>query len=553
MRIRKGLFIIFCFWAAVVIRAEASASAPELSLYEDGDIVGFIGDSITHVTYSSLSYVEMMDQYYQSCFPGRSVEFRNLGTDGFKAMDVLNIYDQDFAFQGINKAVIMLGTNEAILGISTEEYIKNMEDLVGRLKESGLEGEDILILSPPLCDENRAGNIDKNGYRRWHFEDRVLAYMEELEKETAEWSVHYLDLHTPMAELTRKMQQEDAEYSLTRDSIHPDAVGQRLLAYYILQAQGAESGSLASILLPKEGEAQTMRGEVTDFYRGTKGMCWNWKPGTLPIAAEDITEFRQLFDGADMPYGNILQVEGLSGDVSYTLQMAGEELGIFTGEELTEGVDLNMQEGHPQRTLAEQTAALNRKRHQKVAAYRKMWIEVMMQRASYTGEQAQAAYDKWRAADGQLRREIQTMTEEMAGAVYPMLILEEGYTVEELEQEAMEAEEARKAAKEQARLEAEEAAKKAAKEQARLEAEEAAKEQARLEAEEAAKEQARLEAEEAAKRAAEEQARLEAEQAQKTELMHRRLLVSGICLACALVLVLVVLIRKRIFKKTFYK
>ena len=140
MRIRKGLFIIFCFWAAVVIRAEASASAPELSLYEDGDIVGFIGDSITHVTYSSLSYVEMMDQYYQSCFPGRSVEFRNLGTDGFKAMDVLNIYDQDFAFQGINKAVIMLGTNEAILGISTEEYIKNMEDLVGRLKESGLGG-----------------------------------------------------------------------------------------------------------------------------------------------------------------------------------------------------------------------------------------------------------------------------------------------------------------------------------------------------------------------------------------------------------------------------
>ncbi|HBA47887.1 MAG TPA: hypothetical protein DCZ91_08835 [Lachnospiraceae bacterium] len=547
MRIRKGLFIILCFWAAVLIRAEASAS--ELSFYEDGDVVGFIGDSITHVTYSSLSYVEMMEQYYQSCFPARSVEFRNLGTDGFKAIDVLNIYDQDPAFQGINKAVVMLGTNEAILGISTEEYTGNMEALVGRLKESGLEGEDILILSPPLCDQDRAGNIDKNGNRRWHFEDRILAYMEELEKQTAEWGVHYLDLHTPMAELTRKMQQEDAGYSLTRDSIHPSAAGQRLLAYYILQAQGAESGFLAAILLPEGGDAQALRGKVTDFYRGTRGICWNWKPGTLPIAVtEDITEFRKLFEDTAMPYGNILQADGLSVDVSYTLRMAEAELGNFTGEELAEGIDLNMLEGHPQRTLAEQTAALNRKRHQEAAAYRKMWIEVMMQRASYTKEQAQAAYDKWRTADEQLRREIQLLTEEMAGGVYPMTILEEGYTAEELEQEAREAEEARKAAEEQARLEAEEAAKKAAEEKAG-----AGEEQERIRAEEQARageEQERIRAEEQARREAEERealelAELEAEKTHRIELIRKRLLAAGVCLGCALALAVNARKRKR--------
>ena len=538
MRIRKGLFIILCFWAAVLIRAEASAS--ELSFYEDGDVVGFIGDSITHVTYSSLSYVEMMDQYYQSCFPGRSVEFRNLGTDGFKAVDVLNIYDQDPAFQGINKAVVMLGTNEAILGISTEDYTGNMEALVGRLKESGLEGEDILILSPPLCDQDRAGNIDKNGNRRWHFEDRVLAYMEELEKQTAEWGVHYLDLHTPMAELTRKMQQEDAGYSLTRDSIHPSAAGQRLLAYYILQAQGVESGPLAAILLPEGGDAQALRGEVTDFYRGTRGICWNWKPGTLPIAVtEDITEFRKLFEDTAMPYGNILQAEGLSGDVSYTLRMAEAELGNFTGEELAEGIDLNMLEGHPQRTLAEQTAALNRKRHQEAVAYRKMWIEVMMQRASYTADEIQAAYGKWRTADEQLREEIGALTAEMAGGVYPMMILEEGYTAEELEQEVREAEE-------QARLEAEEAAKRAAEEKARIE------EQARIRAEEQARieaERERIRAEEQARREAEERealelAELEAEKAQRAELMRKRFLAAGVCLGCALALVFIVRVRR---------
>lgn len=532
MQIRKGLFLIFCFWAAALIRTEAAAR--EVSFFENGDVAGFIGDSITHVTYSSLSYVEMLDQYYQSAFPERSVEFRNLGTDGFKACDILNIYDQDPAFQGINKAVIMLGTNEAILGISTEEYIGNMEELVRRLKEDGLEGEDILILSPPLCDQDRAGNYDKNGNRRWHFEDRVLAYMEVLESAAEEWGVCYLDIHTPMAELTAKLQQADAGNSLTRDSIHPSAAGQRLLACYILQAQGADDGPLSTILLPEEESAQSVGGEVTDFYRGAKGMRWSWRPETLLLAVtEDISEFRELLDETGMLYGNVLQVEGLPGDISYTLRMSEEELGDFTGKELAEGVDLSLLEEHPQQALAEQLAALNRKRHQEAAAYRKMWIEVMMQRASYTGDEIQAAYSKWRMTDEQLREEIRTLTQEMAGVVYPMTILEDGYTAEELEQEAREAEEARKAAEEQARLEAEEAAKKAAEEQAGIEAEQAA---ARAE------EQARREAEE---REALESARLEAEKAQKAELMRKRLLVSGASLGCALTVALIIWIRKR--------
>lgn len=71
MWIRKGLFFILCFWAAAVMRTWAAA--PEIPLFEDGDTVGFIGDSVTHVTYSSLSYVEMLDQYYQSAFPELSL------------------------------------------------------------------------------------------------------------------------------------------------------------------------------------------------------------------------------------------------------------------------------------------------------------------------------------------------------------------------------------------------------------------------------------------------------------------------------------------------
>ena len=229
-------------------------------------------------------------------------------------------------------------------------------------------------------------------------------------------------------------------------------------------------------------------------------------------------KLRNFYDGEEMIFGDLLRVEGLSGDTFYTVLMGEEELGSFTGEALAEGIDLNMLEGHPQRALMEQIASLNRKRHQESAAYRKMWIEVMMQRASYTSEEALAVHGKWSAADRKLREEICTLAEKMKDTVYTMAVLEAGYTSEELDQEAREAEEAaRQAEEEQARQEAEEAARQAEEEQARQEAEEAA----------------------------EEQARMKAETAERAARMQKGILAAGVCLVGVFLLQSVMWIRKR--------
>lgn len=213
-------------------------------------------------------------------------------------------------------------------------------------------------------------------------------------------------------------------------------------------------------------------------------------------------KLRNFYDGEEMIFGDLLRVEGLSGDTFYTVLMGEEELGSFTGEALAEGIDLNMLEGHPQRALMEQIASLNRKRHQESAAYRKMWIEVMMQRASYTSEEALAVHGKWSAADRKLREEICTLAEKMKDTVYTMAVLEAGYTSEELDQEAREAEEA---------------ARQAEEEQARLEAEEAA----------------------------EEQARMKAETAERAARMQKGILAAGVCLVGVFLLQSVMWIRKR--------
>ncbi|MCI9141690.1 MAG: hypothetical protein HFH87_03590 [Lachnospiraceae bacterium] len=489
-----------CLWSGT--KGSASAATEPLSFYEDGDVVGFIGDSITHVKYSSLSYVEILEAYYLSRFPGQNTEFRNVGTAGYKAVDILNIYDKDPAFRGLDKAVIMLGTNEAILDFSTEEYIAKMGELVERLKGDGLAGEDILLITPPVCDENCSVNLDKNGRARWAFEDTVLEYMGALETKAQEWGVCYLDIHTPMAELTETMQKAEAGSTLTTDGIHPNAVGQRLIAYYILQAQGTERQPLAEIFIPGEGEVRVHGGEISDYYRGEKGLCWTWRPDTYPVAGADgALQFRGLSEEADLLYQNQLQVAGLSEEGSYRVLMGEADLGSYTGSVLAEGIDIGMLEAHPQQEVMRRVEALSKARHQNVVKYRDVWIEIAMQRAVYIPEEVQAQYERWKAEDDRLQSEMHAVMEGLQDSVFRMYVIEEGVLPEEMEQEAEAAEEARKAE--------EEAARKAAEEQARREEEEAraAEEEAARKAEEEA---ARRE-EEAAAKAAEEAARKEAE------------------------------------------
>ncbi len=449
------LLICTCLWLRTGVRTEASEE--NIPRFEDGDVVGFIGDSITHVVYRPLGYVEMLEQYYLSRFPEQEIEFRNLGSEGYRATNTLDIYDSDPAFRGLSKAVIMLGTNEAILKYSTDEYITDMEALVGKLKAEGLESKNILLLSPPVCDQYCAMNYDANGNMRWTYEDRLLEYMDALEAKAPEWGVEYLNLHAPMAALTEEMQKEDNRNTLTTDCIHPNATGHRVLAYYILEAQGLADEPLSELTAAGQGakgEVLSLHDTLTESYLCERGMTGFLHSETLPIpAAESVRDFQAFFGEAALLYEKIFRIEGLKEAASYRILFGETELGSFTGRELAEGIDLGVLETHPQRAAMEQIDALSRKRHQNTVSYRGMWVDVMMHRAGFTPEQITAKYEAWRAADQELQHQMRRLVRDMAEETYAVAVLEEGCSAEDLALEKAKALEQARQAREQARQE----------------------------------------------------------------------------------------------------
>lgn len=433
------LLCVFCLSRGIIVWAVPEESPKTFSFYEDGDVVGVIGDSITHVQYGPVSYVEALYHYYLCQFPEREIEFRNLGTANYKASDILNIYDQDPAFRGINKAIILLGMNEAMLRISVEEYIQGMEAIINRLKADGLDGEDILVLSPTPYDDMCALNYDRKG-NPYRLIDHILTdFTDKLAQKTVEWGVTYVDLHTPMVELSEEIQKENPKNTLTRgDCIHPNTTGQMLMAYYILEAQGATELETETFVLERE-EVHTVRGKDLDLYWGERGVSWTQRAENLPAAlTEDFREYVDFFAPAVYLYQEPFQIEGLSQDDFYRVYMGETELGSFKGKELSNGINLALLETHPLQETARKLDDISRRLHQKAMEYRALWIGFVTGDTEYREEDMQEAYKRWKADDAELRDEMYALAKEAIGETFQMVVVEERYSVQELEQEKLE-------------------------------------------------------------------------------------------------------------------
>ncbi len=440
--ILTALCIMNLCTGAGTAKPEAGSPGEEPSfLFADGDVVGFIGDSITHVEYLPVSYVELLDNYYLSHYPELETEFRNLGMAGYTVQDILDIYDVDPAFRGINKAVILLGMNDAMQKIPTEEYLADLEELVNRFKEEGLSGEDILVLSPTPYDQTCGINYDRNGVPYQTTDTGLLDFTEKLPGKTAQWGVAYLDLHTPMRNLSLEIQKENDRNTLTvGDCIHPDLEGHWMMVYEILTAQRAwKLGNLME--------------EKMDFYEGEKGMCWSFYPEILPLERDEgLERLCEIFPTAGTLAREGFRLEGLSREKSYALAVDGKELGVYSGRELEEEIDLAAAEENPLKGVMERAAELNRERHHNAALYRAALCAARAENPDLSEDRMRIRYTAWKTEDNRLREEIRNLVLEAVNREYTVTVTEEGYPAEELLEEARQA--AEQAEKEKAAREA---------------------------------------------------------------------------------------------------
>lgn len=382
-------------------------------LFEDGDVVGFIGDSITHVEYTEISYQEFLYNYYITRYPGWDLEFRNLGTGSFTAEDVLELYRgekdiYDAELEGLTKAVIMLGMNEALTGVDAKEYSRNIRALAELLQEQGLKSEDIILVAPTPFDQTRTSNYQEEGEMDQHFDDLLSEYTSRLRILAEELGAKYIDLHTPLLWVTTLLQKEDGDATLTiDDSVHPSGVGNVLAGFFFLRQQGAGE-QVASVRISEGGQVAAENAQVKSLrQRGDRYVRFSYQPYSLPVAVPlEAKEADQYIGMLDQISREILEIEGLNWDKSYVVCMNHVKVGEFTGAELGQGINLAGCDWNPGQMAAKDVEVLNQEWHRTSAKYRAVLREAVREEKTATQEEVSSAYKKWEKDTKELRDQM---------------------------------------------------------------------------------------------------------------------------------------------------
>ena len=236
------------FVCGAVCAGLAGAESGQSGFLPQAHRVLFLGDSITY----SGQYVELVEAYFLSRFPDRSIEFLNAGLPSETVSGLSEPGHAGGKFPRpdlherlgrlLNKikpdvVIACYGMNDGIyLPFSEERFDKFKEGLRWLHEQVTSSGAKIIHVTPPTFDEVKGGH---KGYA-----DTLARYSDwMLEQRAAGWDV--VDLQRRMTQFISERRKTDASFFLAGDGVHPNELGHWVMAKQLLLHFGAKDLSEA--------------------------------------------------------------------------------------------------------------------------------------------------------------------------------------------------------------------------------------------------------------------------------------------------------------------
>jgi len=238
--------LLACLVVALLVSAVAAAQPAPAALFQDGDVVAFVGDSITH----SGRYHRFILDYYLTRFPERKVKFVNCGIAGDSAAGAVARLAWDILPNQPTAASLMLGMNDVGRGYYGQEnpdagnlqarqgaldrHRQSMRQLAQTLAEHGVKR--FVVCTPsPYDDTAQLPGANLFGV------NAALATCGQYGRElAAQYQGLVVDLNGGMTALNREHQKTEPSFTIIGpDRVHPGDLGHLIMAYLYLQAQGA--------------------------------------------------------------------------------------------------------------------------------------------------------------------------------------------------------------------------------------------------------------------------------------------------------------------------
>ena len=284
--------------------------------------------------------------------------------------DALARFDRDVAAYKPKYVTVLLGMNDGqyqpFNDMIFETYYKDMKELISKIEAIGAQP----ILMTPTMFDARAARLTKRKRNPAAIElyNSVLAYYGTwLREVAAESGFGFVDMYSPLNNITLAARQKDPTFTIIKDAVHPDPPGQVVMAYALLSDMNVQR-QVSRINISKNAKgnlaATAKGGTLSDLKQTDVGVSFTWLskslPWVVPAEAEQGAKLTKL--------GHRMSQESLSiHDLPagrYELSIDGEPVGQYTNIALARHIELQSNAKTPQYQQAMQVALLNKERNE---------------------------------------------------------------------------------------------------------------------------------------------------------------------------------------------
>ena len=340
---------------AILAASAAAQTAPESFYLHDKDTVVFYGDSITE----QRLYTTFVETFVLTRYPQLHVRFVNAGWGGENApggnggsADVR--LTRDVIPYKPTVMTVMLGMNDGgYVALNDERfnrYTAGMEHILAVTKEA-FPGLRVTLIEPSPYDDVTVPPLFPGGYN-----SVLVRYGQYVSDLAARNHMLLADLNGPVVEMLKKanLRNPEGAKNLIPGRIHPSAGGHLIMAESLLKAWGASP--VVSAVEIDAASKEAARAENTTLTGLTVGpaISWSQQDAALPMlvslrdrslptntrrGAATLDLALDCSDFMDALNRETLRVRGLEA-AKYALKIDGSQVGSFTREQLSEGVNL---------------------------------------------------------------------------------------------------------------------------------------------------------------------------------------------------------------------
>ncbi len=337
---------------------------------KDGDTFVFLGDSITH----QCLYTQYVEDYFYTRMPKVRIHFHNAGVGGDRAKDALNRFDDDVAAFKPKYVTILLGMNDgAYRGFDQPTFDTYQADMTTILEKIAALGATAIPMTPTMFDSRAKKMKGDNGEPRNTYYNGVLSlYGSWLREQSQNRGLGFVDMWSPLNNLTLEKRKVDANWTMIGDAVHPGPVGQTVMAAAIIndavpKTVVSQTTIIAEAVKPTSTAANA---KVSDLKVDGSKVSFTLLANALPWVLPPDTAEGQMLTHIGHRNGNEkLTVRQLPVG-KYEVKIDGAPIGQFTDAQLGTGVELEGNDKTPQYQQALKVALLNKQRND--AVYQKI-------------------------------------------------------------------------------------------------------------------------------------------------------------------------------------